>query len=297
MTTLAMINGRIAPAEQATVSVFDRGFLYGDSVFETIATRDGRPMDLDAHLSRLQDSAQQVHISMPAPLTTIAEEVHEALAAAGNVESTIRVMVTRGQGDLGLDPSTADNPIRVILVSPLRRPPERAYEEGISVITYRTQRVNEHTDAAGAKVGNYLVAVLALRQATRSGATEALVVDGHGRVVEGATSNIFLVCGGLLVTPPEETGILAGITRARVLELAQREGINVQMRAPNVEELIAADEVFISSSIRQLLPVVRIDGRPVGSGRPGPIARRLLRGYRALATGEDSASRLLGRGR
>jgi branched-chain amino acid aminotransferase len=210
--------------------------------------------------------------------------VHEALAAAANPESAIRVMVTRGEAEPGLDPSAARNPTRVVLVTVLKRPPDRAYEEGISVVTYRTQRVNERTDAVGAKVGNYLVAVLALRQASSVGAAEALVVDGHGRVVEGASSNVFFVHGGELATPPEEAGILAGITRARVLEVALREGIPAEMKAPSVDELVAADEVFVSSSIRELLPVVRIDGRQVGTGRPGPISRRLLLGYRALVT-------------
>ena len=284
MTTLAMINGQIVPAEQAKVSVFDRGFLYGDSVFETIATRGGRPVDLEAHLRRLERSAGQVYIPMPVTATKIKDEVHEALAAAANPESTIRVMVTRGEAEPGLDPSAARNPTRVVLVTVLKRPPDRAYEEGISVVTYRTQRVNERTDAVGAKVGNYLVAVLALRQASSVGAAEALVVDGHGRVVEGASSNVFFVHGGELATPPEEAGILAGITRARVLEVALGEGIPVRMEAPSVDELVGADEVFVSSSIRELLPVVRIDERQVGTGRPGPISRRLLLGYRALVT-------------
>lgn len=284
MATLAMINGRITSPEQAQVSVLDRGFLYGDSVFETIATRGGKPVDLDAHLRRLEQSARQVYISMPVPTAQIREEVYEALGASGNLESSVRVMVTRGQGDLGLDPSSAKDPTRVILVSPLSRPPDRAYEQGISVVTYRTQRVNEHTEAVGAKVGNYLVAVLAMRHAASASASEALIVDGRGRVVEGATSNVFCVDRGRLVTPPEEAGILPGITRARVLELARRQGVFVDMRAPSVEELTRAEEVFISSSIREILSVVRIDDRTVGDGRPGPMARRLLEGYRALVS-------------
>jgi len=150
----------------------------------------------------------------------------------------------------------------------------------VSVLTYRTQRVADATDAVGAKVANYLVSVLAMRDARRVGAVEALIVDGNGCVVEGATSNVFAVVDGQLVTPPEDAGILLGITRATLLDVARSEGMAPVLRPLPLEELMAAQEVFISSSIRELLPVVRIDESPIGSGEPGPVAHRLLQAFR-----------------
>ncbi|MBN1609316.1 MAG: aminotransferase class IV [Polyangiaceae bacterium] len=283
MKSVVVIDGRLVADDQACVSVFDRGFLYGDSVFEAIATRGGRPVDLQAHLARLVRSAEQVHIPMPVPWTRIAAEVDMALSTSGNAESNIRVMLTRGQGALGLDPSSAHSPLRVIIVTPLQRPPREFYEQGIGVSTYRTQRTADATDAVGAKVGNYLVAVLGMHAARAQGSEEALVLDGKGHVVEGATSNVFAVRGGVLVTPPVEAGILPGITRARLLEIARAQGIACEEKTLTVAEFLAADEVFISSSIREVVPVVRIDGTPVGGGQPGPIARRLLTAYQQWA--------------
>jgi branched-chain amino acid aminotransferase len=280
MSQLVMIEGRIVPPAEAVISVFDRGFLYGDSVFETIRTYDGKPFALIEHIERLKSSASLVLIEMPASTDQIAEEVRQAVAAAGNAESYIRVMVTRGTGELGLDPGLAKNPLRVIIVAPLVSPPEEDYQHGIGCVTYETQRVAESTSAVGAKVGNYLVSALAMREARAAHAQEALITDGRGTVVEGATSNVFAVLGGKLVTPPVEAGILLGITRRHILEIAEELGITIELRAPGVEELYGADEVFISSSIREILPVVRVNGRPVGQGRPGAVARQLLLAFR-----------------
>lgn len=283
MSTLVFIDGAAFEAGEARISVFDRGFLYGDSVFETIRTYGGQPFALMEHLLRLEHSAEQVLIPLPVPLGTIAHEVQAAVARAGNPESYIRVVLTRGSGPLGLDTGFPVHPVRVIIVAPLTPPSAEAYERGIGVASYRTQRVAEHTEAVGAKVGNYLVAVLAMQHARELGASEALILDAAGCVVEGATSNVFAVFGRRLVTPPEEAGILPGITRARVLELARELGLEVELRALTLEELRAADELFVSSSIRELLPVVRLDGQPVGGGRPGPETRRLLSAFRKKA--------------
>lgn len=280
MTTLVMIDGKLFPEDEARVTVFDRGFLYGDSVFETIRTYDGAPFALDEHLARLEKSAAQVYIELPVSRTELTREVLEAVRAAGNAETYIRVMVTRGTAPMGLDPLSAEHPLRVVIVAPLSSPPPAAYEKGIGVVTYRTQRTAEATPAATAKVGNYLVAVLALREALRAGAAEALIVDGAGFVVEGASSNVFIVRGGRLLTPPEDAGILPGITRRLLLETARAEGIPVDLEPLSLGGLAAADEVFISSTIRELLPVVRVDGTPVGSGRPGPVTQRLLAAFR-----------------
>lgn len=291
MTTRVFIDGVAHEPDQAKVSVFDRGFLYGDSVFETLRTYGGRPFALDDHMARLEHSADAVFIGLPVPRAALTAEVQSAIAAVGNPESYVRVIVTRGSGPMGLDTGFEAHPLRVVIVGPLTPPPPEAYERGIGVVTYRTQRVAEATEAAGTKVGNYLVAVLAMRSARAAGASEALIVDGAGNVVEGATSNVFVVQGARLSTPPVEAGILPGITRAFLLQVAAELGVEVELRSLPVAEVAGADEVFISSSIRELLPVVRVDGGAVGNGAPGPTTRRLLAAFREKARKSMGLSR------
>jgi branched-chain amino acid aminotransferase len=284
MATFVMIDGRILAPEEAKISVFDRGFLYGDAVFETVRTYGGRPFALEQHLTRLQASAARVFIDMPVPLETLRRDVMSVLDAAGNAEAYIRIMVTRGRGtSLGLDPVLAKSPSYVVIVAPLEAPPESTYEKGIATITYRTQRLADDTDASGAKLANYLVAVLAMREAREASAAEALIVDREGHVLEGSTSNLFLYDEKKLVTPPHSAGILLGITRRHVLEVAAEAGLTLEERVVNVDELFGAEEVMITSSIREVVPVVTVDGRPVGSGTPGPVARDLLRRFRQKA--------------
>jgi len=278
---LVMLDGRLCAPGDATVSVFDRGFLYGDSVFETLRTYGGVPFELDAHLQRLERSAGLVHIPLPLGRAALAAEISEAVAAAANAESYVRVMVTRGQGPMGLDPALAERPLRVIMVQPLQPPPAEQYSQGIGAISYATHRVLDASGVQGAKLGNYLTSVLAMREARLHGALEALILDAGGRVLEGASSNVFAVQGERLITPPVEAGILPGITRGCLLELARQLGLAVELRLIPLEEAYAASELFITSSIRELLPVVRLDGRVLGTGAVGPVFRRLLAAFRA----------------
>jgi branched-chain amino acid aminotransferase len=280
---LVVLDGQRCPPAEPTVSVFDRGFLYGDSVFETLRTYSGQPFELEEHLRRLERSAERVFIPLPISRAELGAEVSSAIQAAGNAESYVRVMLTRGQGPLGLDPALAERPLRVIIVQPLQPPPAEQYARGIAAISYRTERVVDATSAQGAKIGNYLISVLAMRQARLAGALEALIVDGQGRILEGASSNVFAVEHGRLVTPGEEAGILAGITRAHVLALAGELNLPVELRALELERVRAASELFISSSIRELLPIVQLDGRPIGAATPGPVFRRLLAAFQARA--------------
>jgi len=276
-----MIDGQLRPPGAWQVSVFDRGFLYGDSVFETLRTYRGQPFELREHLERLARSAALVFIDLPVSLERLEAEVLEAIRAGQNAESYVRLMITRGEGALGLDPALADRPTRVIIVQPLAAPAPELYTTGISAISFRTQRQTDSTSAVGAKVGNYLVSVLAMRKAGEAGALEALIVDATGGVLEGGSSNIFLVEGGKLVTPDVSAGILAGITRAQVLAVARELGVTVELATPSLERAYAADELFISSSIRELMPVVRLDGRSIGNGSPGQTFARLLAAFRA----------------
>jgi branched-chain amino acid aminotransferase len=191
--------------------------------------------------------------------------------------------VTRGAGPLSLDADTASSPLRVILVEPVTPPTREVYARGIAVALIHSRRAADDTAAAGAKVGNYLANLLALREAKARGAQEALVVDPGGHVVEGASSNVFVVRAGRVVTPPESAGILAGITRAHVLAAARDLGLPTDERDLVAGDVQGADEVFVTSSIRELLPVVLADGRSIGSGLPGPITRALHRRFRQQA--------------
>jgi branched-chain amino acid aminotransferase len=284
MTSLVSLDGTIVAAEDARVSVFDRGFLYGDSVFEALRTYGGVPFALTEHLERLERSAKRALIDMPVPLETFRAEVMAALAAARNRESYLRLLLTRGRGTaLGLDPSLARAPLRVVIVMELGPLPASMYEQGVGVVTFKTQRVADSTPASGAKLSNYMVAVLAMDEVRRAGAEEALVLDAAGRVVEGTTSNVFFVKEGTLVTPPEEAGILMGITREKILLIARRERIPVEEKTFFPKELMGADEAFISSSIREIAPVVSVDGATIGNGKPGPVTLKLLGALRELA--------------
>jgi branched-chain amino acid aminotransferase len=274
------IDGKIFAPEDARVSVYDRGFLYGDAVFEVLRTYGGVPYALDEHLLRLRGSAERVAFALPVDVATLRGELERALAAGGSEESYVRIVLTRGSGPLSLDPDVARDPLRVILIEPVNPPRREAYAQGIAAVTVPTRRAVDETAAAGAKVANYLPNLLALRAAKSRGAQEALIVDPAGRVVEGASSNVFAVTAGRLTTPPESAGILAGITRRGILDAAGRLGLDVEQRELWPRDLYAAEEVFITSSIREVLPVVRVDAQTIGSGRPGAVTRALHRDFR-----------------
>jgi branched-chain amino acid aminotransferase len=288
MSRLACVDGEILNPEEAKVSAYDRGFLYGDSVFETIRTYGGRPFALEEHVRRLERSSELVGIELPVAPEILAAEIERAIAAGGNAESYVRIMITRGVGPLGLDPAQVTRPLRVVFIEPLTPLPAVMYRDGVSVITYRTERASDA--AHGAKVGNYLAGMMALRVARQSKAHEALILDVAGRVTEGTTSNVFIVRGQTIFTPPDDAGILLGITRAKVIELAPQIGLSVKFSPLVVTDLLSADEVFLSSSIREILPVVRIDGTEVGQGKPGPRTRELHRAFRqAVGLGNAAA--------
>lgn len=283
MTVRICIDGEIFDESTARVSVLDRGFLYGDSVFEVMRTYHGRPCKEREHLERLARSAERVLIPMPVDLDTISAEIARTLEAAGNERSYIRVVVTRGRGPVSYDPDTAENPTRVVIVTPLPEQPRRQYEEGVTVALVRATRPTDESRVTGAKASNYLASLLAVHEAKKAGAYEAILIGPTGQVLEGATSNVFAVGSGRVRTPPVAAGILAGITRATVIEAARVEGIELVEEALHPRDLYDADEVFITSSLREVVPVVAVDGHRVGDGRPGPVTARLHAAYlRAL---------------
>jgi branched-chain amino acid aminotransferase len=276
---IVSIDGVLVDSADARVSVFDRGFLYGDSVFEVFRTYDGVPFAEREHLERLARSAERLMIPLPLTIEALSEEVHAALDAAGEGPWYVRVVITRGTGPLNYDPSTAVEPLRVIIVAPLTLPPRAHYEEGIGVVLLSASRPTDDARAAGAKASNYLANLLAVHEAKQRGAQEALVVGKGGQILEGASSNIFIVRGAKLRTPQPQPGILVGITRATVLKAAADLGVEVEEGEILPQDLGSADEAFITSSIREVMPVVSVDGRAIGSGKPGPLTKRLHEGY------------------
>jgi branched-chain amino acid aminotransferase len=280
MTRLAVIDGEVFAPEEARVSVYDRGFLYGDSVFETVRTYAGVLFCLDEHLRRLEESAAKIGLALPIPRDALGEETRRAVAQAANPESFARIMLTRGSGPLGLDTALAEAALRVTLIEPLVMPPVEHYRDGISTRCIETVRASDAAD--NAKLGNYLASALALRKARDAGAVEALVVNRLGLVVEGTTANVFAVISGKLVTPALEAGILEGITRHYVIDLARERGIEVELRALRPDEIVLVDELFLTSTIREILPVVSVDGQSIGNGRPGPVTQSLHRAFRTL---------------
>lgn len=291
MTALATIDGETMPLERASVGILDRGFLYGDSVFETLRTYSRAPFLLSRHVDRLERSAELVAIDIGVTRTVLEEEVLRTLRAADNDESYVRITITRGAGRPGLAPSLATGPRRIVLVMPLEQPARTLFDEGIRAVTVRAGRITAESLANGAKLGNYIENVLALRIAVERGAADALILDAEGRIVQGTSSNVFFVKAGELWTPPLETFVLPGVTRGRVLEIAEELGMVVKLVAPSSTELATMDEVFLSSSIRELAPVVEVDGRDIGAGRPGPVHARLLNAYREAAARESPSGR------
>jgi len=273
--TLVHIDGRICPPAEAKISVFDRGFLYGDSVYETVSTMYGRLFALAEHLDRLERSAARIGLRAP-PRATIERAIGDTVQAAANAESRVRVMLTRGVGKLDLDPASADDPQLIVVVMPFQPLPRALYQSGASAAVVSVVRNDPRAIDPAIKSGNYLNNVLALGEARRQGAHEALLCAADGSVAEGATSNVFLVKDGEVRTPGLDVGILEGITRAQVLALARANGIPAREARLRPEELRAADEAFITSATRGVLPITRIDGAAVGEGRPGPITRRLM---------------------
>ena len=284
MTTRICINGTIQHEDQARISVLDRGFLYGDSIYEVIRTYGARPFALDEHLARLSRSAALLHMDLPVDAATLAAEIRATVADAGNAESYIRVIVTRGAGPINLDPAAATQPCRVIIVTAFVPHPEVLYSRGAKICLVPAGRLSGGAVPAAAKSGNYLVNIMALHTARQQDAHEAVMLDGEGRVSEGASSNVFAVLDGGLRTPPLSVGILEGITRHRVIALAGEMDLEVREAELRPEHLKTASEIFLTSTLREVLPVTTVDGWPVGDGEVGPISRELLRRYRLSPT-------------
>jgi branched-chain amino acid aminotransferase len=302
MPVVVDMDGRIVSPREAMVSIFDRGFLYGDSVYEVVRTYALRPFELTRHLERLGRSARRLALALPWDAARTRDEVRRTLdasrggdqsdpaAAPWNAgERSIRIIMTRGAGELGLDPALAVEPRAFVIAGPLRAPPAEAYRDGVACRIVGVR--HDAPDAADttAKTGAHLSNVLAMKEARDAGAHEALLLDRDGFVTEGASSSVFVVRGGRLETPPLAAGILEGVTRGIVLELARAEGVPVREVALRPGDLADADELFITSTAREVLPVTELDGRAVGSGRVGSCTTRLHASFRRRASRSEDA--------
>jgi len=287
MGTLVNLEGKLVPPEQALVPVLDRGFLYGDSVYEVVRTYGGVPFELERHLDRLDRSAFRIGLTLP-PRAQIILELQRTLDGAGNAESYARIIVTRGEGAFGLAPYLAEGLHRlIVLVRPLETPKPEQYERGLKMAVVRVRRNPPQSLDPALKTGNYLNNILALRESHEAGADDAIFLDLHGRVTEASASNVFFVQGGVIVTPPLALGMLEGVTRAVAIEVARGAGILVREEPHGPEALAAADEVFVTSSLREVMAVTGLlflEGpnaqRTVSDGKPGPVTRRLLAAFR-----------------
>ena len=278
------VNGRITPAQDAVIPVYDHGFLYGEGVYETLRTYNRRPFLLDRHNHRLRASASRLHLGVPFEDRSLAAWIDDTVAAAGDLrEAYIRVLLTRGIGELTYDVGATPQPSLVIIAKPLEEPSPRVETEGIRISLVPILRNHPGSVNPIIKSNNLLNNAIAMQQANRHAAEEALMCNYRGELSECSQSNFFLVRGGAVLTPPSEAGLLEGITRAFLFEIGREEGIDVREETLFPADLATADEAFITSTPRELSPGVRVDDRVIGAGTPGPVTLRLLKLYRQRA--------------
>jgi branched-chain amino acid aminotransferase len=280
------IDGRWYPKEEAKISVFDHGLLYGDGVFEGIRVYARRIFRLDAHLDRLYASARALALDCGMGQVQMAELVRDAVRRNRCEDGYVRLVVTRGAGELGIDPSTCPAASIIVIVDEVRVYPRELYENGVRVITSATRQVSHEAVDPRVKSLNYLKNILAKIDARRAGAEEAILLNSEGFVAECTADNLFVVRDGKLLTPSPQDGALEGITRGVVLQLAAEAGIAAAESRLTRYDVYTATECFVSGTGAELMPVVEADGRPIGDGKPGPVTRKLTEAFRALVRGE-----------
>ncbi len=277
---LVYLNGRFVPKEEATVSVFDHGFLYGDGIYETMRAYSGRFFHLDKHLDRLRCSADAVSLKLPLPLEKIRDVLHEALTVNNIQDAYVRIQISRGPGEIGLDPALCPEPTTVVVARYLKGYPPEYYEKGVSAAVVQTRRNHPLALDPAIKGTNFLNNILAKIESIKAGAYEGIMLNWEGFVAEGTISNIFMVKNGVLQTPHLRTGILEGVTRGLVLELARKENIAVKETVFTPRELLDAEECFITNSTIEIMPVTAVDGKKIGKGAPGPRTKVLMKSYK-----------------
>ena len=281
------MNDCLVPEEQARVSVFDHGLLYGDGVFEGLRSYSGRVFRLNAHLDRLWASARAICLEIPMSKDRMKQAVLDTLAANDLEDGYIRLVVTRGSGTLGLDPNKCSNPQVIVIADTISLYPKEYYEHGLRIVTAATQRIQTAALSPRIKSLNYLNNIMAKLEGLQAGCVEALMLNHKGEVAECTGDNVFVVRSERLLTPPPDAGILEGITRAAVIELAEKEGIDCRETTLTRHDLYTAEECFLTGTAAEVIPVVEIDGRTVGEGTPGSITRKLKDRFHALVRQDD----------
>lgn len=279
---LVYINGEFVPRSKAVVSVFDHGFLYGDGIFEGIRSYSGNVFCLKEHVKRLYESAKSILLTIPMTPEEMEQAIVETLQRNDLADAYIRVVVSRGPGDLGLDPRSCTRPNVIIIAEALALFPQELYEKGLRIVTVPTRR--NIPDALNPKIKslNYLNNVLIRMEATQSGVMEALTLNQEGYVCEGSGDNVFIVKNGKILTPPTYLGALEGITRNVVIELCEHLGISCKEEPFTRHDVYVADEIFLTGTAAEMIPVVEVDSRIIGDGKPGPVTKRLIEEFRKL---------------
>ncbi len=282
------VDGEFYPAAEARISVFDHGFLYGDGVFEGIRAYNGRVFRLDEHLDRLYRSAKALLLEIPLAKGAMRDVVLESCRRNGLRDAYIRLVVSRGRGDLGLDPRKCPTPTVVCIADAISLYPDALYREGMRIGAVATRRSGAEHLNPGIKSLNYLNNILAKIEGLQAGYAEVLMLNDAGVVVECTGDNIFLVRGRHLLTPPTWVGILEGITRGAIMDLAREAGLDVREEVFTRVDVWTADECFLTGTAAEAIPVVACDGRTIGTGQPGPVTRDLIARFRALCQREGT---------
>ena len=279
MSEIVYLNGSLIPRSQASISALDYGFLYGYGLFETMRAYGGRVFRLDNHLRRLARSAEV--LGLPIGTLNLEDAVMDTIQANQLSEARIRIAISIGEGGMVPDPSTCNRPTVLILAGHYQPYPEEVYEKGFRAVVSSIRR-NSGSPLSRLKSANYLESLLARQEARAAGVNEALCLNEKGFLAEASMSNIFLVTNGILRTPGQESGILPGITRETILELAPPLGINTLEDNIRLDELSQAEEAFLTNSLIEVMPLTELEGKPIGSGRPGSVTERLMAAYREL---------------
>ena len=288
MAATVNVNGRVSDQEHAAISVFDHGFLYGEGVYETLRTYNGHPFLFERHMKRLRTSAGMLALDVPLSDAAIDARFRDTMKVAGlgdspDREAYIRILVTRGIGELTYDPAATPTPSVVVIVKPNVEPSREVFERGVKVALVPIVRNHPGTVNPLIKSNNLLNNALAMQEAFRRGGYEGIMRNYKGELAECTQSNFFIVKDGAALTPPIDAGLLPGITRAFLFEVGAEIGIPVREQVLRDDDLFGADECFLTSTTREAVPIVQVDDRTIGSGAPGPVTRALLDGFRKKA--------------
>ncbi|MBI5723307.1 MAG: branched-chain-amino-acid transaminase [Planctomycetes bacterium] len=282
------LDGRLVEKQDAKLTVFDHGTLYGDGVFEGIRIYSGKIFQIQAHIDRFFESAGAIRLKIPYDKRQVRQFLYETVKANDKSDGYIRLVVTRGEGTLGLNPNKCPRPSLFIIVDDIELYPREMYEKGMPVIIAKTVRTSPRMLNPAIKCLNYLNNSLAKIECVDAGVGEAIMLNEHGQICEATGDNVFIVKNGVVITPPSEAGVLRGVTRGVVMKLAGRLGIKAIEMPVGPEELAAADECFLTGTAAEVVPVTKVDGRPVGHGHVGAITKKLIKAFHEFTRSHEA---------